>query len=453
MAIGEAGSLTRGGFGATEDVRIDFTQPIDNAVIMLTSSNAGGNEFSLTVTSVDANGFTFRVNEWEDEDGPHPATETINWLAVKEGVHALSDGRLIEAGTTTGTTTSSAVSLDAAFSAPPVVLTNVMSFNDTHVSDSDPSNITASGFDLILQEGSLADGVNTGETVGYIAIQGGGDAVAGTASVDTNLTTAYQSFGLGDTFTDPIMLAETQTLNDSEAGNVHFNRGASTTSTESLKFDEETGNGESAHVPESVGIVAFENGIIPCFTPGTLITTHRGQIDVARLKIGDRVLTRDQGFQPVRWVCQTHLEKDRLQADTHLRPIRIKKDAIAPGIPSADMQVSPQHRMLITGWQAEMLSGVGEVFVPAKALINGTSVRECVAAQKVTYMHVLFDEHQVIYANGASTESLHAGQIDKAELAPKSRAELLALFPDLALGYGDTARTCLSVSQAMAYAA
>lgn len=150
MAIGEAGTLTRGGFGDGELVRVDFTEPLSNAVIMLTGTNAGGNEFSLTVTSVDGTGFDFLVDEWEDEDGPHPATETIYWLAVEPRVHTLPDGRIIEAGTTNATDTASSVSLNGAFTDPPVVLTNVMSENETDVVDSDPNNITARGFDVSL---------------------------------------------------------------------------------------------------------------------------------------------------------------------------------------------------------------------------------------------------------------------------------------------------------------
>ena len=109
MARGEVGTLTRGGFGADEEVRIDFTEEIQDAVIMLTGTNNGGNEYSLVVTSVDDTGFTFKLKEWEDEDGPHPATETINWIAVKPGIHELPDGRIIEAGTTTTGTDASPV--------------------------------------------------------------------------------------------------------------------------------------------------------------------------------------------------------------------------------------------------------------------------------------------------------------------------------------------------------
>lgn len=448
MAIGEVGTLTRGGFGAEEDVRVDFTQPIENAVIMLTATNDGGNEYSIVVTSVDANGFTFRIDEWEDEDGPHPATETVNWIAVEPGIHTLPDGRIIEAGTTTATTTASNVTLNGGFTDPPVVLTNRMSENDPHVADSDPFNITASGFDVALQEGSLADGVNTGETVGYIAISPGGDADNGTAVTYNNLTTANQNFDLNATFTQGITLAETQSMNETDAGNVHLENNASE-SVAQLRFDEETGDGSGAHVAETVGIVTFENGLIPCFTPGAMVTTLRGKVDVDHIAEGDMVLTRDHGFQPVRWVCKTQIGKERLMSDPTLSPICIRKDAIAPGLPSADLWVSPQHRMLVTGWKAELYAGQSEVFVPSRGLLNDHGVLQP-RSPGVTYIHLLFDEHEVIYANDTPTESLHAGQLDKAEISAEARAELLSIFPELQLGYGPAARRCLTVAQSRA---
>lgn len=452
MAIGETGSLTRGGFGATEEVRIDFGQAIDNPVVMLTATNNGGNEFSLIVTSVDNTGFTFRLAEWEDEDGPHPATETINWMAVTPGVHSLPDGRIIEAGTTTATTTASSVTLNGSFTAPPVILTNRMSENDPDVADSDPSNITASSFDVSLQEGALSDGVNTGETVGYIAISPGGDgATSGTAQTYDTLTTGNSYFSLDHNFANGITLAETQTLNEADAGNVHL-RNENIDDQVRAYFDEETGDGSGAHVPESVGFVTFEEGLIPCFTPGTEITTARGQVDVDALTPGDLILTRDSGFQPLRWLSRTELNRERLDADPNLRPILIRKGSIAPGIPAADMAVSPQHRMLVSGWRVQTAAGETEAFVSAKALVDGKFIRRT-SRKRVVYYHLLLDRHHVIYANGAASESLHADQLDKAELTQPARSELFDLFPDLrsfGSSFGPSARPTLRNQQARA---
>ncbi len=450
MAIGEVGTLTRGGFGDGEVVRVDFTEAMTDPIIHLSSTNQGGNEYSLRVVSVDANGFNFILEEWEDEDGPHPATETINWIAIEEGVHTLADGRIIEAGTTTATDTASGVTFAGGHTDPPVVLTNVMSANDPDVVDSDPFNVDASGFDVQLQEGSLSDGVNTGETVGWIAISEGGDGTAGFASIHDGLGTGNSSFNLGGSLTNGAVFGETQSMNDSEAGTVVLANGASTTGstgTITAKFDEETGNGESAHPDETVGLVGFELGQILCFTPGTQVATPLGTREITNLREGDLVLTADRGPVPIRHISKTTFLEGDLIAHPELRPVRIAAGSLGGGLPHQDLVVSPHHRMLLNDWKAELLFGRNEVLAPAKGLINDHSIRRD-RTNEVTYLHLGFDTHQIIWANGSPTESLHAGMISKEAMHSAAREELFTVFPELRAdpgNWGKTARPVISV--------
>jgi hypothetical protein len=142
-----------------------------------------------------------------------------------------------------------------------------------------------------------------------------------------------------------------------------------------------------------------------CFTSGTRICTPNGLLDVADLQCGDRVLTMDHGLQTIRWVGHTRLPAAVLDKTPNFRPVVITKDALAPGLPFQDMRVSPQHRILITGWEAELLFGEVEVLVPAIKLCNGKAIYQDNGAQDVTYIHVLFDQHEVIWADGIPTES------------------------------------------------
>lgn len=64
-----------------------------------------------------------------------------------------------------------------------------------------------------------------------------------------------------------------------------------------------------------------DDGLIPCFTPGTRVSTLRGLVDVADITAGDRVLTRDQGFQPVRWKARTRLTAGQIKAQPDLTPV------------------------------------------------------------------------------------------------------------------------------------
>lgn len=170
--------------------------------------------------------------------------------------------------------------------------------------------------------------------------------------------------------------------------------------------------------------------VTPCFTPGTLITTRNGEVPVEDLRPGDEVLTRDNGFRPLIWTGQRDLTLAELVVMPSLRPIRIAAGALGYGLPLRDMLVSPQHRMLIEGCRAEMLFGEAEVLVAAEHLTDlpGVDVAICPG---VRYVHVTFDQHEIICADGAWTESfLPTPQMLDSMEAGQAR-EILALFPEL----------------------
>ena len=190
------------------------------------------------------------------------------------------------------------------------------------------------------------------------------------------------------------------------------------------------------------GTIRFENiekiRSVPCFTPGTLILTLRGARPVEALKPGDRVLTRDSGYLPLRWVGRRHLGRDLLAADPALRPVLIRAGALGAGLPARDMMVSRQHRMLVRGPRAELLFGEGEVLVRALHLLGLPGIEEADVAE-VTYLHILFDRHEIVMADGAWTESFQPGDHALGGLDADQRAELLAIFPELATTEGTAA--------------
>ncbi|WP_298257052.1 Hint domain-containing protein [uncultured Litoreibacter sp.] len=161
---------------------------------------------------------------------------------------------------------------------------------------------------------------------------------------------------------------------------------------------------------------------VVCFAAGTRIETENGLVEVQYLQPGDRIMTRDAGLQELTWTGAR-----RVDAIGSLAPIVISKGALGN---SRDLIVSPQHRMLIEGWQAELWFGESEVFVKAKDLVNGDTIysRE---GGKVNYHHILFDQHQVVFAEGAASESFHPGPQALSALDEGPRDELLTLFPDL----------------------
>lgn len=159
----------------------------------------------------------------------------------------------------------------------------------------------------------------------------------------------------------------------------------------------------------------------PCFTPGTLIDTAEGRVPVEHLRPGVAVLTRDHGAQPLRWIG-----RQRHHAAGAFAPVRFMAGALGN---TRDLLVSQQHRMLITGWRAELLFGEPEVLAPARHLVNGDTIH-LQPGGEVDYIHLLFDRHEIITAEGIPSESFYPlGPVAEADRA--LQAELHALFPDM----------------------
>ncbi|MCC6007790.1 MAG: Hint domain-containing protein [Rhodobacteraceae bacterium] len=175
----------------------------------------------------------------------------------------------------------------------------------------------------------------------------------------------------------------------------------------------------------------------PCFTAGTPVETPDGWRDVAALRPGDRVMTRDHGPQEILWVGVR-----RVAGIGEFAPVRFAPGVLGNRDP---LLVSPQHRMMIHDWRAELWFGEGEVFVAARHLVDGCGITFA-EMPSVTYVHVLLARHEVMNADGAAAESLHLGPYAVSSLPRGARAEIAALFPEIATDVRHaprTARRCL----------
>ena len=171
--------------------------------------------------------------------------------------------------------------------------------------------------------------------------------------------------------------------------------------------------------------------VVPCFTAGTRIATPSGPCLVEDLRPGDLVETADHGMQPVRWVGQRTLDADALKAAPKLRPVRISAGALGLSLPRHDLVVSRQHRMLIRSPIAKRMFDTSEILVPAIKLVEMPGVFVDESAAEVTYVHVLFDAHEIIFAEDAPSESLFTGPQALASLGDAAVEEITALFPEL----------------------
>lgn len=175
---------------------------------------------------------------------------------------------------------------------------------------------------------------------------------------------------------------------------------------------------------------------VPCFTAGTMIQTVKGERLVEDLQVGNMIWTRDHGHQPLRWIGQRQLTRAELASLPAVTPILIRKGALGAGRPATDLTVSPQHRILIRSGIAQRMFGAAELLVAAKALVGVPGIEVKPDADGITYMHLLFDRHEVLMSNGAETESLYPGP--QALIALGSAAEeIFTLFPALRDGVPD----------------
>ena len=134
------------------------------------------------------------------------------------------------------------------------------------------------------------------------------------------------------------------------------------------------------------------------FTRGTHITMSDGrQTKIEDLRVGDTVLSRDDGAQIIRWIGHS-----TTRAVGDLAPICISKGALNN---ANDLVVSPNHRLFIYQRNDELGAGRSEILIKAKHLVNDTTVRR-LEGGFVDYFQILFDDHQIIFAEGIAAESL-----------------------------------------------
>jgi Ca2+-binding RTX toxin-like protein len=286
--IGESGVVTGSTASSTSWNTVTFSSTILNPVVKMSALSTNSDPFSVRVRNVTETGFEWQIDEWDYLDGVS-ATETLSWLAVEAGTHTLDNGVTIQAGTVSVTNGNfSNVTFGSAFSSTPIVVSQVMSYNDTDAANNRNRNVTTTGFQTRLQEEKAGDDVHGTETMGWIAIEQSGSPASGfyvseTAQVVTHNNTNI-SFPTSFSNT-PVFVHDMQTFSGGDPSYSAANN--ITTSGATVYVQEEASNGSNNNHPaqERIGYFALNEGLLTAANGGD--NTFRGGAGVDTLFGGD----------------------------------------------------------------------------------------------------------------------------------------------------------------------
>lgn len=175
---------------------------------------------------------------------------------------------------------------------------------------------------------------------------------------------------------------------------------------------------------------------VVCFVNGTRIALDSGSKPVEELEPGDPVRTLKGTVLPLRLNLKRSVSAFELLANPTLRPICIDSGALGAGRPQGRLRVSRQHRMLVSSPIAQRMFGRSDVLVAALRLTVLPGCHVDTRLRDLTYHHLVFDEHAIILANGAPSESFFPGPQALRALTEDARREFDALFPDGAQDLG-----------------
>lgn len=225
---------------------------------------------------------------------------------------------------------------------------------------------------------------------------------------------------------DIVIATNTYVVLDNTTQNVSFTF-VPTTATSTLRIT----NTYSTNTISSDGKV--DNISIVCFADGTMIETIAGPLPVEKLTVGMLIKIQGGDFEPLRLALKRKIGRENLQ-NKKLRPVCVTAGALGNGLPVTDLFVSRQHGMLVSSKIAKRMFRETDVLVSAIKLTELPGIYVVNSARDIEYFHLVFDDHEIIYATNAPSESFFPGPVAIASLTNEAREELFMLFPELGSG-------------------
>lgn len=268
---------------------------------------------------------------------------------------------------------------------------------------------------------------NTSHTATFndndLAYEGGGDADE-TVSIDGGVfsPTTSSPYAIDISFTDTNGVAHVETF-------YFFNTGGD--------WYFIPGPGSAFTVGATLGsyqshTLGWNYSDVTCFVRGTRIRTANGELPVEDLRAGMTVETLDSGPQKLRLVLRREIPAAELAENPKLRPVLMAAGSLGHGLPLRDLRVSRQHRMLVSSPVVQRMFGQKDVLVSAIKLAVLPGVCLDKETTEVEYFHLLFDDHQVVFAEGTPSESLYTGEYALNALPHEAVAEIFEILPQVA---------------------
>ncbi|TRD14606.1 Hint domain-containing protein [Palleronia caenipelagi] len=172
------------------------------------------------------------------------------------------------------------------------------------------------------------------------------------------------------------------------------------------------------------------SNVVFCFAGEVMLATPNGARRADGITPGTQLWTMDHGVQAVRWVGSRYVTAAEMRMNPNQRPVLIRTGALGPGVPERDLRVSRQHRMLIRSAIARRMTGDSEVLVPAIRLVGLPGIEIDMTDAPVEYIHLLFDRHELLLAEGALAESLLATAQTLAPVPARFRRDIERQNPE-----------------------